>query len=225
MQSASHQCTFERMSTLLVYAAEREGAPVVSKHPETLELGVGKIAATMSLSAALAKRKPDAVVLFGVCGAYPERHLRSGLKELQLLDLCMVASEIQADEGVLTPDGFLDLAHLKLGDIGPIPCDADLTGKISAVLGCPLVTGATVSTGSGVDALSQAYALRTGAQVESMEGGAVAAVCQRYEVPFAQLRVVSNRTGDRNKSAWDLDGALEKLHAAVEKVITAAVLP
>jgi futalosine hydrolase len=212
------------MSTLLVYAAAREGEPVVGKHPHTLELGVGKIAATMTLTASLAKHKPDAVVLLGICGAYPERHLRAGLPALQLLDPCMVASELLADDGVLTPDGFWDLAHLQLGDVGPIPCDPELTGKIAAVVDCPLVTGATVSTGAGVDAISQAYALRSGAQVESMEGGAVAAVCRRFEVPFAQLRVVSNRTGDRSGGAWDLDGALAKLDELMGRVLASGVL-
>jgi futalosine hydrolase len=213
------------MSTLIVYAATREGEVVVGKHPTTLELGVGKIAATMTLTASLAKHRPDAVVLVGICGAYPDRHLRSGLQALNIHDLCMVASEVLVDDGVLTPEGFLDLAHLQLGDIGPIPCDAELTGKISAVVGCPLVTGATVSTGAGVDSISQAYALRSGAQIETMEGGAVAAVCRRFEVPFAQLRAVSNRTGDRNHGAWDLDGALTALDEAVGRVLAARVLP
>lgn len=225
MHSRANRCTFEAMSTLIVYAAAREGEAVVGKHAHTLELGVGKIAATMSLTASLAKHKPDAVLLIGICGAYPDRHLRSGLQALNVLDLCMVASEVVADDGVLTPDGFLDLAHLHLGDIGPIPCDAELTGKVSAVVGCSLVTGATVSTGAGADSISQAYALRSGAQIESMEGGAVAAVCRRFELPFAQLRAVSNRTGDRNHGAWDLDGALAKLNEAVGRVLTAGVLP
>lgn len=224
MQRVAYPCKFEHMSTLLVYAAAREGAALVNK-PETLELGVGKIAATMSLTAALSKRRPDAVLLVGVCGAYPSRHLRSGLPELRVLDTCMVTSETLADDGVLTPDGFLDLAHLQLANVGPFACDAELTGKVAAVLGCPLVAGATVSTGAGVDAISQAYALRTGAQIETMEGGAVALVCRRFEVPFAQLRVVSNRTGDRDAGGWDLDGAFTRLGEAVEKVLAAGVLP
>lgn len=215
------------MSTLLVYAAAREGAAVADKHPDTLELGVGKIAAAMSLTKALEgrKKKPKAVVLLGVCGAYPDKHVRTGLEALQILDTCTVASEISADDGVLTPEGFCDLDKLDLGNVGPIPADADLTGKIAATLDCPAVMGATVSTGAGVDPLSQAYALRSGAQVETMEGSAVAMVCQAYELPFSQVRVVSNRTGDRNQGAWDLDGALARLNEAMAKLLEAKVLP
>ncbi|HVI04010.1 MAG TPA: futalosine hydrolase [Enhygromyxa sp.] len=213
------------MSTLIAYAAPREGEVVLGKHADTLALGVGKIAAAMSLAVALTERSPDAVLLIGVCGAYPDRHLRRGLASLRVHDLCVVGSEVIADDGVATPDGYLDLAQLRLGEIGPLPCDPELTSKLAAVLGCPIVAGATVSTGAGNDVLSHAYAQRSGAQVETMEGGAVAAVCRRFGVPFAQLRAVSNRTGDRHLGGWDLDGSLAQLALGVERVLAAGVLP
>lgn len=213
------------MTTLIAYAAAREGEVVLGKHPHTLALGVGKIAAAISLTAALTERSLDAVLLIGVCGAYPDRHLRSGIASLQVHDLCVVGSEVIADDGVVTPDGYLDLAQLQLGEIGPMASDAKLSRTIAALLGCPIVAGATVSTGAGTDALSHAYAQRSGAQVESMEGGAVAAVCRRFGVRFAQLRAVSNRTGDRQLGGWDLDGALARLRIAVEQLLAADVLP
>jgi futalosine hydrolase len=213
------------MSTLIAYAAPREGEAVLGKHEHTLELGVGKIVATLKLTTALARQRPQAIVLIGVCGAYPDRHLRAGLAALRVRDLCVVASETIADDGVWTPDGFLDLAQLRLGEIGPVACDAALSGKLAAVLGCPLVAGATVSTGAGTESISQAYATRSGAQVETMEGAAVVAVCRAFAVPFAQLRVVSNLTGDRHRGGWDLDGALARLGEAVHLVLAAGVLP
>ncbi len=212
------------MSTLFVHAAPREGAWLVNRRLDMLELGVGKIAATMSLTAALMERRPRVVFQLGVCGAYPARHLRANLAELHVLDTCVVASEVLVDDGVQTPDGFLDLAQLKLGDGEPMLADVARSEAIAALLGCPLVAGATVSTGAGTEALSQAYAARSGAQVESMEGGAVAAVCRRFGVAHVQLRVVSNRTGDRALAGWDLDGALERLETAVERVLAANVM-
>ncbi len=216
------------MSTLFVYAARREGAWLARQASalglDTLELGVGKIAAAMNLAVALAERRPHAVLQFGVCGAYPARHLRAGLAELQVLDLCVVASETMADDGVQTPDGFLDLAQLKLVEDGVLVADVERSGAVATSLGCPLVAGATVSTGAGTEVLSQAYAARSGAQVESMEGGAVAAVCRRFGVPHVQLRVVSNRTGDRGLAGWDLDGAIARLTTTVERVLAAGVM-
>lgn len=213
------------MPTLIAYAAPREGESVLGKHPHTLELGVGKIAATLNLTLALSERRPDAVLLIGVCGAYPARHLGAGLAALDVGDPCLIRDDVIADDGVLTLDDFLDLARLKLGEVGPIAGDEPLTHKLAGVLGCPIVTAATVSTGAGADALSQAYARRSGAQVETMEGGAVAIVCRRFGVPLAQLRAVSNRTGDRNLGGWDLERALASLRSAVETVLAANVLP
>jgi futalosine hydrolase len=213
------------MATLIAYAAPREGESVLGKHEHTLELGVGKIAATLKLTAALSGQRPQALLLIGVCGAYPDRHLRPGAAPLRVGDRCVIASETIADDGVCTPDGFLDLAQLRLGEIGPTGCDPALSSRLAAVLGCPLVAGATVSTGAGTESLSQAYAARSGAQVETMEGAAVAAVCRAFAVPFVQLRVVSNLTGDRNRGGWDLDGALVRLGEAVHLVLAAGVLP
>jgi futalosine hydrolase len=212
------------MSTLFVYAAPREGAWLARRGVATLELGVGKIAAVMNLTAALAERRPQIVVQLGVCGAYPARHLRAGLTELQVLDACVIASEVVVDDGVQTPNGFLELAQLGFAEAGPMLADVERSGAVASVLGCPLVAGATVSTGAGIEALSQAYASRSGAQVESMEGGAVAAVCRRFGVAHVQLRVVSNRTGDRALSGWDLDGSVARLEAAVLRVLAAGVL-
>lgn len=212
------------MPTLFVYAAPREGAWLAHRGVSTLELGVGKIAATMSLTAALAERRPPLVLQFGVCGAYPARHLRGKLPELRVLDTCVVASEIAIDDGVQTPEGFLDLAQLQLAEAKPIIADEPRSRSIAMLLGCPLVAGATVSTGAGTEALSQAYAARGDVQVESMEGAAVAAVCRRFQVPHVQVRVVSNRTGDRQLSGWDLDGAITKLTHAIERVLAAGVM-
>ncbi len=218
------------MSTLVVYAAPREGEAVHQAHTPglrvaSLELGVGKVASTLSLTYALALRRPEAVLLVGVCGAYPDRHRTPGSPGLAVLDTCVVGSEVLVDEGVQTPAGFLALDTMRLGEIGPFAADVDLSAGIAELLACPIVAGATVSTCAGVDALSQAFAQRSAAQIENMEGAAVAMVCRRFDVRFAQLRVVSNLTGDRERGGWDLEGALARLRAAVERVLAAGVLP
>src|SRR5689334_14550415 len=123
------------MSTLFVYAAPREGAWLAQRGVTTLELGVGKIAATLSLAVELAERRPWAVLQFGVCGAYPARHLRSGLAALDVLDACVVESDIEVDDGVQTPDAFLDLAQLRLAEAGPILADAPRSRAMASLLG------------------------------------------------------------------------------------------
>ena len=212
------------MSNLLVCATQREVRALEGLGVEARVLGVGKTTAAINTSAAIAQARPEAVLLFGVCGAYPTKHVRAGLGALSVLDPCVVTREVYADEGVMTPDGFIDLPGLGLEAAGPFDADAERSAAIAKELGCPEVVGATVSTGAGVDALSQAYALRSGAQIETLEGASVAQVCQRAEVPFVQLRVVSNRTGDRNFGGWDLAGAVSALADALGKLQAANLL-
>ena len=42
------------------------------------------------------------------------------------------------------------------------------------------------------------------------------AACLRHGVPFAEIRAVSNRIGERDRSRWDIPLALSRLQAALE---------
>jgi nucleoside phosphorylase len=59
--------------------------------------------------------------------------------------------------------------------------------------------------------LAHEIRVRTGALAEAMEGAAVGMVAARLGVAFAEVRVISNNTGDRGGQAWDLPGALAGL--------------
>lgn len=204
------------MHLLYAYAAPREGQPWAGD-PRTLGLGVGKVAAAVALTRRVLEARPTAVVLFGVAGAYPGGPACG--------EACWVTEDWLADEGVDTPGGFLSLEQLGLGSRGPFIADAALTAALDARLGGGArvrVVGATVSTCSGTDARAAAsMAACPGARVESMEGAAVGAVCTALGLPWAQLRVVSNRTGDRDRGGWDLAGALARLHEAVGRLLPA----
>lgn len=201
------------MSPLYVYAFGREGQPWAGD-PRTQVLGVGKVAATLALTRRVLAQRPAAVVAFGVAGAYPGGPA--------IGQACWVTEDWLADEGVETPGGFLSLERLRLGARGPFAADASLTAALDARLGggLPRVVGATVSTCSGTDArAAMNQAACPGVLVESMEGAAVGAVCTALGIPWAQLRVISNRTGDRDRGGWDLPGALARLHEAVGRLL------
>lgn len=218
------------MSPLFVHAAAVEGAAIeaslAAKGQRSEGLGVGKVAAATALGALLRARRaagaePELVCVLGVAGAYPKGHLRAGLEPLEMLEACVVEVDGYADEGVMTPEGFRDLGAMQLGAVGPWSADAGASAKLAEALKCRRVRGATVSTGAGVDGLSIAHALRTGAQVESMEGAALAWVCAELGVPMVQVRVISNRTGARTEHSWDLRGALVRLGAVAGVVAEA----
>ncbi|MBL8736425.1 MAG: futalosine hydrolase [Planctomycetes bacterium] len=199
----------------------------VSLGAPALVLGVGKVAAATTLYAHLvaqaAERPVAGVLLYGVAGAYPERHRRTA-PPVGPGGLCVVTSDQLADEGVDTPDGFVDLGapafgrSLPLVDTGPFPANPRMAADAAARLGVPLVRGATVSTCSGTDARSQQLHERTRADVETMEGAAIAAVCRRCEVPLLHVRAISNWTGDRGRGAWNLGAAIDALRVGIARL-------
>ena len=172
---------------------------------------------TLALQALLQQQRPASVLVFGVAGAYPQRHRADAA--LKVGDLCVVGTERLADEGVAKEDGFLDLAQMGLGDVGPFAADTVRSQAIADALGCPIVGGATVSTCSGTETLSAAIAKRTGAAIETMEGAALALACQAAGVPWVELRAISNWTGARARGGWDLSRATAALHAAVRRLL------
>jgi futalosine hydrolase len=152
-----------------------------------------------------------------VAGALPGSGLEVG-------DVVAATACIFADEGVQTPERFMD-CHAMGFPLGAfegsaVPVDPRLLGVIR-----PLAKAAgpvaTVSTCSGQNALAATVRERTGALAEAMEGAAVGLVAHRLGAPFAELRVVSNTTGDRPGQTWDLKGALARLEAVVAVLATA----
>jgi futalosine hydrolase len=205
---------------LPVYAASAEGDSLADLG--AVRLGVGKVAAAVSLSDRIARLRPPGVLLFGVAGAYPERHKKGA--SLRVGDVVVVERDSFGDEGVAVADGFLDVKSLgmpshDLPAAGPFALDALRSRFAADWLGAPLVTATTVSSCSGVESLSQQIAQRTGADIETMEGAAVAYVCARHGLPLVHVRAVSNLCGERSRGGWDLGRAVMILHDAVTRLL------
>jgi futalosine hydrolase len=52
-----------------------------------------------------------------------------------------------------------------------------------------------------------------------MEGAGVAAAATLHEIPFAELRAISNRVGPREREAWAVPQALDCLGLAVASML------
>ncbi len=209
--------TVVAVKPLLVYAAPIEGASIAAALPvhRFAELGVGMARAAMNLTRALFLGPPPPLVIgFGFAGAYPASEV-----ELAVGAGCLVSREVFADEGVETGDGFLDLAKLGFADAAELLADARATRAAATALGVPVVAGATVASCSGTDVRAAALVKRARAQVETMEGAAVALVCARFGVPWIELRVVSNRCGEREQAGFDIARARAKLGELVPKLV------
>ncbi len=171
--------------------------------------GVGKANAAAAAALAIQAAPTRCVLSVGIAGALPTSGLSLG-------DVVLGSSSLFADEGLVTPDGFQTCADMgfPLGPDGAETADADLIGRLTPLADAvgPI---ATVSTCSGTDAAAAATEARTRALAEAMEGAAVLHVAARLKTPAAELRVISNTTGDRPRQQWDLAAALSRLTSLI----------
>jgi len=206
-------------------APEPWRAVEVAPGADLVETGVGPACAAGGVARALDPVRHGAVLSAGVAGALPGSGLALGAR--------VVATEsVFADLGADTPAGFVDLAQMGFAPapgVGvEIPADEGLSRTLTPIAdrAGPI---ATVSTCAGTDARAEEIARRTGAIAEAMEGAAVGVAAARVAaqtgsaVPFAELRVVSNTTGDRHRQVWDLDAALAALGELVRDALATRV--
>lgn len=185
---------------------------------ELMHSGVGKANAAAAATL-LALHHPQALLVLGCGGALPGSNLQIG-------DLALASSEIFGDEGVLTLQGFQDLEAMQLpllSNTSPplyntCPVDLDWQERareeltpFAVAAGISLLFGpfVTVSTCSGTKTGGEDLARRCGGICENMEGAAAALVCARHNIPFCELRGISNLVEDRNRETWDLAGAAQ----------------
>lgn len=191
--------------------------------------GIGKASAAAAASLLVNKRNVSQVLMIGCAGAYPEGGLNIG-------DLAIASDEIMGDEGVATPTGFLNMEQLGFAIVkkgqqsyyNSFPTHITTRDKLQTTLAsyaanlkiqCSTGPFITVSTCSGTTEAGHQLYQRTQGLVENMEGAAVAQVCAQYQIPFNELRAISNMVEDRNMAQWDLFGAMSRAQQAVLHVI------
>ncbi len=173
--------------------------------------GVGKANAAGAVARCADPRRHAGVLSVGLAGALPIQGPPIG-------SVVAATACVYADEGLLSPQGFTDCAAMGF-PLGPFEGNSPPVSQeiLDAVRSLCDATGAiaTVSTCSGTDAQAGIIAGRTGAIAEAMEGAAVAHAAARLEIPGAELRVISNTTGDRARQRWDLALGLRRLRDVI----------
>lgn len=203
-----------------------------------IEGGVGQVNTAAALTLALTRHEPAVILQFGVGGAY----VRSGLG---IGDLAIATEECYGDTGVLTPEGWIDLEGMGFPMLpartdssgrtltaplhNRIPLDAARIAMVRKTLesGLEKETAHKIEAGpfvtvqqcSGVQAVGDTMAARYGGTCENMEGAAAAHVAVANGIPFVEIRGISNRVVDRNRSQWDLSLAVRRCQQAVELIV------
>jgi futalosine hydrolase len=85
----------------------------------------------------------------------------------------------------------------------------------------PTKKGVTVNTISTDKNKIDLYHSRYKATLESMEGAALHYMGRDLNIPFIQLRAVSNYVGERNKAKWEMKEAIYNLNETLLQYLDA----
>lgn len=180
-----------------------------------LVTGVGSINATYALMKHLQVKKPDIVIMAGIAGAFD--------KSLKLGDVVAVKQEALGDLGVQEKDGYKDVFDLKLLAPNEYPFKKKkLVNPFSVLIGrtkLPLVGSVTVNQITSTKKTAALYETKYKAKIENMEGAALHLVCMKENIPFVQIRSISNYVGERNKQKWKLKEAVQNLNKELIRLV------
>lgn len=181
--------------------------------------GIAATNAAQALTREIEVSRPRLALQFGIGGAYPRGGLRVG-------EVAVADEEHYGDVGVEAPGGWLSMADVgfPLVDTDPprhnrLPLDRAMAARAAGLVEAAVGPFVTVNRCSGTNALGDEIYARTLGICESMEGAAAAHVCAQYELPFLEVRAVSNMVEDRDKSRWRIGDAI----AAVTRATLALV--
>ena len=186
---------------------------------DLLVTGVGMVSTAAWCARTLARDRYDLALNVGLCGAFD--------RNLPLGSVVHVVSDRLAELGAEDGDAFLTVYELGLlGRDEPPFRDGAIVNPMppanAALERLPRVAGITVNTVHGRDETIADAAARFNPQVESMEGAAFMYACAVHDVPYAQIRAVSNLVERRNRAAWQIAPAVRALNATVVALLESA---
>ena len=207
---------------LVVAATAKEINPFIEltrtgsiNNADILISGIGLTASTYHLAKQLALKKYDLVIQAGVAGCFDLR--------IPLGAVVGVKQEAIADQSVIELQKLKTLFDLKLVPQDQYPYKKGwLINPNKEVLKktkLKIVKGISVNQISTSKQMIKFYRDVFDPITESMEGAALHYVCISENVPFVQIRSISNYIGERNKKKWDMMDSIYNLNDTLIKTI------
>lgn len=177
--------------------------------------GVGMMATAFALGQSLVRQRYDAALQAGIAGTFD--------KTLPLATVVGIASEAYGDLGAEDHDRYLDIFSLGLLDAQAYPFREGRLWNddpLPAAKELPLLHSISVNTVSGAEQSIAARAARHGCSIESMEGIAFHYACLKHNIPFLQVRALSNYVTPRDRASWQIGPAIGSLNHYLQQNCT-----
>jgi futalosine hydrolase len=185
---------------------------------DILITGVGLLSATYQITKAVSRKRPQLILQAGIAGTFDSN--------LQLGSVVLVESETIGDLGVMEQGMFRSVFDMKLVQENDTPWSHGSLLNASEILNqskLQKVRSVSINEITTLPSRIEHYKSSLGATVESMEGAALHYVGLMENIPFLQMRSLSNFVGERDKSKWHIKEAIENLNKELIQIISKLV--
>ena len=181
---------------------------------EVLITGIGQVSATYLLTYNLHNKKPDLVIQAGIAGSFST--------ELLPGQTILIKQDTFGDVGMEEKEIFTTAFDAGFANKNDFPfTDGWLVNKHPSLNGTSFTVVKAITINKVTDSLTQKAQLINifSPQIETMEGAALHYVCIQENVPFVQIRSISNEVGERDKNKWKVKEAIENLNEGLQKLL------
>ncbi len=195
--------------------AQQQIKPRKNIHISFAVTGIGMLATAVNLSKIIYEERPDFIIQAGIAGTFDVT--------VKLGSTYIIEEEFLGDLGVEEQGKWKDMFDLKL--IKPNAKPFKKKGIINPFihqyhhLNLTAVKAVTVNQISTQTHHIQQLVKKYNPCIESMEGAALHYLCSLNNIPFLQIRSVSNYVGERDKALWKIHMAIDNLNKTLVKFI------
>ena len=204
------------MRILLVAATEFEIAPFIAANDnfKVLITGVGTPSTLYHLQKHIHKYKYDVIIQAGIAGSFSNA--------LQPGQTALVKQDCFADLGFEENQNYTPLFETGFANKDEFPfTNGWLVNNNDSFFAFDLPTAKAITVNKVSDSLlqKQQFIKNFDADIETMEGAALHYVCLQENIPFLQIRSISNYVGERDKTKWKMKEAVTNLNEALSTLI------
>jgi futalosine hydrolase len=197
------------MQILLIAATALEIEPFTAANSrvDVLISGVGVPSTIYHLQKRIHQVDYDLVIQAGIAGSFNNN--------FSLAQTVLVKQDCFADLGIEEKENYTPVFETALTDKDEFPfTNGWLVNAVDNLnlLNLPKAKAITVNKVSDSELQKQQFIQTFNADIESMEGAALHYVCLQEQIPFLQIRSISNLVGERDKTKWKMKEAIESLN-------------
>ena len=204
------------MRILLIAATQYEIEPFSAENKalDVLITGVGVPATIYLLQKTIQQIQPDLIIQAGIAGTFSEKQL--------LGEVVLVKQDAFGDLGMEQKEQFTPIFRSEFANKNEFPFrDGWLINPSTLFTRTQLRSVKAITVNKVTDSIlqKQQSIINFSPDIESMEGAALHFVALQQNIPFIQIRSISNWVGERDKSKWKIKEAISNLNNELKKII------